>query len=224
MKLEPFEQRYISKSLKGLLNKVFSGRQTEYALSLLKQYQEDYQKRRQRNSLVAADLYHDLLDSYIGKQTEQESELSSQITCQKGCANCCYQKVVMTEDEALLIVEYIIENELEIDWIKVKKQSQWNPDQWHSLPLEERRCAFLDVNNHCRVFPARPGSCRRLLSMDKPEKCLDPQKDKPKMFVVPEAEIVLSATFASSNCGLMAEMLTNLLKNPSPSSTPESEE
>ncbi len=96
--------------------------------------------------------------------------------CGRSCAVCCTQDVMVTTTEALLLLDYIVD-EHGRHWLEEKLSGQ--PIRWplsqttneyaaaclagnDSADKERRRngvCPFLD-NDLCSVYPARPFSCR----------------------------------------------------------------
>jgi len=84
--------------------------------------------------------------------------------CVKGCADCCIQvgTVAATTLEGMMIHEYL---------------QGWSREQMAALKVRLKqnrreklaqvfaRCAFLDDEQACTVYPVRPFSCRRLYSV-----------------------------------------------------------
>ena len=90
----------------------------------------------------------------------------TQAVCAKGCASCCIDvgSVGVTTLEGLIILEFL---------------EGWDPQaslEINRMLRENRgvklnntfaRCAFLDVEQSCRIYPVRPFSCRRIYSVRK---------------------------------------------------------
>jgi Fe-S-cluster containining protein len=88
----------------------------------------------------------------------------AQAVCVKGCADCCIQvgTVAATTLEGMVIREHL---------------KTWSHDALAALHHKLRqnrsdkltqvfaRCAFLDEDQACTVYPVRPFSCRRLYSV-----------------------------------------------------------
>lgn len=91
---------------------------------------------------------------------------SAEVTCfkaPKGCSFCCYINCDILPAEGSLILEYLEDHpEVEVAWDRMAKQVA--PPNTHkypdSLPYADRRCAFLQKDNTCGIYEARPISCR----------------------------------------------------------------
>jgi hypothetical protein len=78
-----------------------------------------------------------------------EARYGDQIACRPGCAECCQGGLTVQIIEAMAMGR-----ELGIDDERIALQAG-------QLPLRAGgRCAFLDDNDHCRVYPQRPLTCR----------------------------------------------------------------
>ncbi len=90
----------------------------------------------------------------------------TQAVCAKGCASCCIDvgSVGATTLEGLIIQEYLEgwdpQSSLEINRMLRENRGV-------KLNNAFARCAFLDVEQSCRIYPVRPFSCRRLYSVRK---------------------------------------------------------
>lgn len=94
------------------------------------------------------------------------------ITCKKGCAFCCYQRVTGSRAEAQEILEYCKENGIQFSRARIKKQARAGSlEEWLKLPYETKRCAFLGENNECKIYPIRPLACRSYFSISDPQIC-----------------------------------------------------
>ena len=94
----------------------------------------------------------------------QVAPFRAQAVCLKGCADCCIQvgTVAATTLEGMVIREYL---------------QGWSREQMADLKVRLKqnrseklaqvfaRCAFLDEEKACTVYPVRPFSCRRLYSV-----------------------------------------------------------
>jgi Fe-S-cluster containining protein len=92
----------------------------------------------------------------------------AQAVCAKGCAYCCIEvgSVGTTTLEGLVILEYLN------GWSRqaqseIRRRLRQNRNEKQSRLLV--RCAFLDEEHCCRIYPVRPFSCRRLYSVRKCE-------------------------------------------------------
>jgi len=88
----------------------------------------------------------------------------AQAVCVKGCADCCIQvgTVAATTLEAMVIREYLE------GWSKPSREAvrqRLRANRREKLTQVFARCAFLDEEQACTVYPVRPFSCRRLYSV-----------------------------------------------------------
>lgn len=88
----------------------------------------------------------------------------AQAVCVKGCADCCIQvgTVAATTLEGMLIREYLE------GWSKQSRETvrrRLRMNRSEKLAQAFARCAFLDEQQACTVYPVRPFSCRRLYSV-----------------------------------------------------------
>ncbi|UCG14088.1 MAG: YkgJ family cysteine cluster protein [Deltaproteobacteria bacterium] len=89
---------------------------------------------------------------------------TSQAVCSKGCASCCIDvgSVGATTLEGLIILEYLQ------GWdprAKQKMNLSLQQNRNEKLNSALARCAFLDQEQRCLIYPVRPFSCRRLYSV-----------------------------------------------------------
>jgi len=87
-----------------------------------------------------------------------------QAVCIKGCADCCIQvgTVAATTLEGVAIREYVE------GWSHPAReavQRRLRMNRREKLAQVFVRCAFLDEEQACTVYPVRPFSCRRLYSV-----------------------------------------------------------
>ena len=102
----------------------------------------------------------------------KESPHTSKITCSKGCSFCCHIKVDTDILEATAIYNYCKDNNIEIDWDYVSKQTDSGHDEhkWYK-DKALRKCVFLSQAGECRIYESRPFGCRKHYSIDDPNKC-----------------------------------------------------
>lgn len=136
-----------------------------------------------------------LIEYYVNKDLEKPFEgtvSKNLISCRKGCAFCCNQEVACSTDEAKLLIEYCQEEGIDIDLEYIKKQKDFTQKDW--LTAENSACVFLNENNECKVYEARPAVCRKYLVMTPPEQC-DTKKypsGRVGVFGMLDAEVVAS--------------------------------
>ena len=88
----------------------------------------------------------------------------AQAVCVKGCADCCIQvgTVAATTLEGMVIREYLE------GWSKPARKAvrqRLHANRREKLTQVFARCAFLDEEQACTVYPVRHFSCRRLYSV-----------------------------------------------------------
>ena len=88
----------------------------------------------------------------------------AQAVCVKGCADCCIQvgTVAATTLEGMVIREYLE------GWPNPARETvrqRLRVNRKAKLTQVFARCAFLDEEQACAVYPVRPFSCRRLYSV-----------------------------------------------------------
>ena len=94
----------------------------------------------------------------------QVAPFRAQAVCVRGCADCCIQvgTVAATTLEGMVIREYLE------GWSKPAReavQQRLRANRREKLTQVFVRCAFLDEEQACTVYPVRPFSCRRLYSV-----------------------------------------------------------
>jgi len=90
--------------------------------------------------------------------TYQQNALRFECT---GCGNCCtgrgnYYIEVTAEEQRR------IQRHLGVSWPWFRRRYVFKfDDTIRSLRMERNgRCVFLDLDNHCRIYPVRPAQCR----------------------------------------------------------------
>jgi Fe-S-cluster containining protein len=94
----------------------------------------------------------------------QVAPFRAQAVCVKGCADCCIQvgTVAATTLEGMVIREYLQGwSREQMAALKVRLKQ----NRSEKLTQAFARCAFLDDEQACTVYPVRPFSCRRLYSV-----------------------------------------------------------
>jgi Fe-S-cluster containining protein len=104
------------------------------------------------------------LFSLYEKFERRVASFRAQAVCVKGCADCCIQvgTVAATTLEGMVIREYLE------GWskpIREEVRQRLRANRREKLTQVFARCAFLDEEQACTVYPVRPFSCRRLYSV-----------------------------------------------------------
>ena len=104
------------------------------------------------------------------KRIDQANISSQQISsCKKGCAFCCHIRVAITELEARFIIHYCKTMGIEIDTAKLEDLRHLDEVEYMLHP--NRKCTFLAENNTCKIYEARPASCRNYYVTSDPSLC-----------------------------------------------------
>lgn len=113
-----------------------------------------------------ATLFYSTLDSEV-----EESIISKypEITCKKGCAYCCHQKIGISQAEAYLIINFVSFWNIKINWDLL--MSQKGHEDWSKIPFKSSKCIFLGEDNLCKIYEVRPGACRWYFSLQDPKLC-----------------------------------------------------
>ena len=170
--------------------------------------------------------FHEIIDEEIDRQRVcDERDGYRPPYCHKGCANCCYQPVACTDEEALLIHSYCMENNIAIDFASLERQHLFlNFDSsdnytgettWDDQPEEDRGCVFLDERDRtCRIWPVRPFVCRIQMAEKTDAHCRShngvPDPDA-RGILSPECSYIVSAVFTVHHDSI-GKMMYRLLK------------
>jgi len=150
-----------------------------------------------------ARLLHRLMDQ------ELEAAAHAPVSCRKGCSGCCHYEVQITGDEAALLKE-AVEDGIEIDRERLARlaaRKERDPE-WAQFAVPENRCVFLSDEGACRVYAARPASCRKHLVTSPAALCSLPGQE---VIPVPllQAEVLMSAALGleGTKCASLSRML-----------------
>jgi Fe-S-cluster containining protein len=116
--------------------------------------------------------------------------VSASVSCKAGCANCCHLLVLTSKLEAEAMKEYVSshftgeqlsEFKEKIDKYKeilssiiANSGGSFSKESTYTYLSSRIPCAFLDKNNCCSIYEARPFICRKYLVFDNPEVCANP--------------------------------------------------
>ncbi len=92
------------------------------------------------------------------------------VDCAKGCSWCCYQAVLVSPQEVLLISRYLSDELADaqqqvICWNAREKQAVTGTMSVREFLQYLQPCPFL-LENSCLIYPVRPMACRVYLSAD----------------------------------------------------------
>ena len=121
---------------------------------------------------------HRQLDSSLAQWLATYQATGRKIHCQAGCSGCCSLAVHATFPEALTIARQLSHEQAErlSGYIRRLKQALPTLYDVKSYLTGHRQqvgpCPFLDRQDQCSIYAARPLSCRALLSTRPAEWCM----------------------------------------------------
>lgn len=121
------------------------------------------------------------------------SPVAEASTCRKGCGHCCKLLVLTSRLEKEYIEEYLSSHFPEKEIKEFKDKINKNKELLSKLTVyrdgsfEEKTkneylssripCAFLDENQNCSIYEARPFICRKYIVFNSPEVCAELTKN-----------------------------------------------
>ncbi len=142
--------------------------------------------------------FHCEIDKAIKKDMKKDKNYKK-ISCTKGCSYCCKIDLAINEEEAIILLMYIKDLKLKLDWDKVTRQAKVEGDNWQDLALKDRSCIFLNKKGECKVYKFRPGACRKYFVVSDPEQCnMEGKYTEVKRFGPVMSEIIFSAMLNGS--------------------------
>lgn len=135
---------------------------------MLQYWSEQYLNAGVHRTLI----FHRIIDDEISDQIEADIQKGFRpYFCYKGCANCCYQPVACTDEEAQLIYRYCKDQKIDIDFDKIQRQIRYmqfdslgdftGETNWNEQNEEDQSCIFLNKDDQtCSIWMARPFVCR----------------------------------------------------------------
>jgi Fe-S-cluster containining protein len=135
-----------------------------------------------------------------------------QLSCKKGCSNCCKIRVDVAEVEADMLVAYAEENGMPIDTDYLKSQLVLQ-DPGDYRGKENAACVFLK-DGICSVYEVRPLACRNYAVISDPSLCDYERPEQVQILFVLDNELLLSGLTNVKNlkAGTMQEMLLQSLE------------
>jgi len=147
------------------------------------------------------------------RESRTSSKEAKDISCTKGCAECCKQIVAISGDEGRRLVQIAGANGICLDRARLERQSHYVEDTWRTQPVEDRACAFLGSDNLCRVYSERPLSCRKYFVISPPSLCNIDVPGQVAVWFSPDAELLATAAFTQAGCNFMPTVLLAHLHN-----------
>lgn len=201
----------MSDSLSQLIQKA-SNEQKVQIYKVYEHCSEEYSELVESNpenviSIVSA------FNSLIQDEVDNSLKITSyNVSCKQGCSFCCYQKVDISEHEALLLFDVMKERNIQVSKRRLKMQNV-DTKTYLKLNKQTRKCVFLNDNEECLVYEYRPSVCRKLNVISEPELCdIDTNKNaQVSRMVNAKVEILSAVVMNKSKCLGMSEHLLNLL-------------
>lgn len=182
---------------------------------MLEHYILIYSKQIEDNIIAAerAQFFNILVDLAFKNLFKQDPEIEKSISCKAGCFSCCKNLInVITFDEACLLYEYAVQNNIEIPLDKLIKQANHPTlEKWKTLDEEERKCVFLNSEGLCKVYEVRPISCRKALLRSEPDICSSFNPQKISRVVSPICEVIDCAILNTVPTDTFPRMLTYVI-------------
>ncbi len=138
----------------GMLMENPDNRETiEQIIKLIEGYTVQLRNLRLQNKAAATKEVFKAIDNFFLKAPEENKK---EIQCKSGCTACCFIDVDISGDEAVVIIDYCRENNMEINRDYLTKQAAVGRKSYSDLS----RCVFLK-DNLCSIYPVRPIACRK---------------------------------------------------------------
>lgn len=202
---------YITESFAHMLNNL-PDNQKPMVKELIKQQVAEYKEAIEiYDNASVAHSWHNAMDVSVSEMIKSVEKTNRKISCKKGCGFCCFQKVDITKDEAILLNAHIEEERLVLDEKALEKQRGCNNyEDYNKLDVKYRKCVFLDKNMSCSVYKYRPGSCRTLVTVSDPDLCdteKNPNHRVEKINTILPESYLIASHMAAEESGDMANML-----------------
>lgn len=113
-----------------------------------------------------------IIESAYKSDKKRLSIYKDVISCKVGCNGCCSRLLYITVAEAIIMYEYLLNNQWKItkvkslDQIKVIRNS--NPVSWFKMNI---KCPVLNEKGECSAYPVRPPTCSTHFVSSNPEYC-----------------------------------------------------
>jgi Fe-S-cluster containining protein len=155
-----------------------------------------------------------MLTDHLVKQSRAAQR--PEISCREGCAHCCRQQVMISDQEAALLLKAAEHNDLTLDKQKLQEQAKIEGEgEWAKKPKDQRSCIFLGADNRCQVYEARPMACRKYFSISNPDSCdIDKHGGQSSvlMWFSLNAEVLSTAVMTHFSADSMPRQLLRLME------------
>ena len=150
---------------------------------------------------------HQLMDREL-KVTAQFA-----LSCHKGCSGCCHYEVEITQDEAAILKNIVIDGlPVDLERLQLQAARERQSPEWQRFGSPNNRCVFLSETGVCRVYNDRPSICRKHVVTTPVSACTTAGEVVAPVQVL-LAEILLSAELSlpGTKFGSLAKMLWQAL-------------
>src|SRR5262245_20061628 len=145
-------------------------RKKAYLRATMDRYVERFRAAGQGDPIALARDVHAAIEEVLERDRRRDPA-SGDIRCGKGCSHCCSGPVEIWPHEAVLLVEAARAAGIELERLRLERQSRASVDTWREQPVADRACVFLGGDGACRVYASRPNACRKLLVTSDPRLC-----------------------------------------------------
>lgn len=183
-------------------------RKAAHLRAIFDRYVGEFRTAATRDALSVARDAHIAIGNLLERDQKKDPG-SAYIKCRKGCVHCCHEAVEIWPQEAALLANAARERGIELDRVRLERQSHYTIESWQQQPAADMACVFLGEDGACTVYEFRPNACRKLLVVTDPALC-DAQKHPPEevgRWFSWEAEILESAALEVFGRGLMPRLL-----------------
>ena len=176
-------------------------------------WRDQYKKLRiTHDPIRAAYIYQQEVDRSM--EAYKKGKYGPQIKCAKGCSFCCYQHVSVSQDEAMLIREFLEEDKVSYNEQLMKAQLGKGEHEYKTLAFKDKRCMFLNDKGECGIYEVRPCACRKHVVLSDPKECS--VEEFPDGLVLKgldvTSELITSGMYNATSGGSMADMVHKALQ------------
>lgn len=150
------------------------------------------------NPIDRARFINRITDGALAQWKRKDPETMKMIPCKANCSACCHMTVDITDDEAELLADLIINNKVQVDLDRLKAQakvpySKEPKDDWFKTPWAARACPFLGHDGNCRVYEDRPHTCRKWFIAEPTNEMCKEEDGAGMLAFSPQAEAIAAA-------------------------------